>query len=73
MIADPISIATLVPRVVILDHGPVAAIDIVELPVSAEVGTEFCYRGKRWRVIAHRPRTRVLLATIITAGGTTSH
>ncbi len=66
MLVDSCRTASLEPRVVILDQGSLAEIDVVELPVAAVVGTEFCYQGFRWRVSANRPRTRVLLAVPVT-------
>ena len=54
-------------RVVILEAEPKVEIEVVELPDVADVGTEFCHQGDRWRVTARRPRTRVLLARQIRA------
>ena len=50
------------PRVVILDEGRSARVEILELPDTADVGTSFCHSGTSWRVIGERPQSRVFIA-----------
>ena len=50
------------PCVVLLEDGETVEVDIVVLPVTADVGTEFRWHGGAWRVAAKRPRNRVLVA-----------
>jgi hypothetical protein len=73
LLAHTSRIAPKHPRVVILDTQTEVAIEVVELPDTAEVGTEFCYRGGRWRITAHRPHTRVLLAEQVSLCPATNH
>jgi hypothetical protein len=61
------------PRVVILERQTEVVIEVVELPDSAGIGTEFCYRGGWWRITAHRPHTRVLLAEQVSLCPATNH
>lgn len=56
---------SLEPRVVICDRGEEASVEVLELPRPVEIGTEFKRQGKTWRIIADRPRTRVLLAQLL--------
>ncbi len=50
------------PRVVMLEDGAVVAVDVVDLPPGADVGTEFECRGRTWRAVARRTHARVLVA-----------
>ena len=50
------------PRVVMLEDGSVVAVEVVELPPGADVGTEFECLGRPWRVVARRTHARVLVA-----------
>ena len=65
--SDSRSRCDLRPRVVILDRGDSVTVELVELPSSTEIGTEFGCRGGRWKVIARRPRTTVLIARLLQA------
>jgi len=55
------------PRVVIMDRGDAITVELVDLPETTDIGTEFGCRGCRWRVIARRPRTTVLVAKLLHA------
>ncbi len=50
------------PRVVILDEGQSARVEVVELPESVHVGASFSHSGTSWRVIGERPHSRVFIA-----------
>jgi len=50
------------PRVVILDEGRSARVEVLELPETVDVGTRFCHSGTSWRVIGERPQSRVFIA-----------
>lgn len=50
------------PRVVMLEDGAVVAVEVVELPPEADVGTEFECHGRTWQVVARRTHARVLVA-----------
>ena len=50
------------PRVVMLEDGNVVAVEVVELPPGADVGTEFSCHGRTWQVVARRAHARVLVA-----------
>lgn len=59
---EPPYTPSLHPCVVLLDGGEKVEVDIVPLPVTADVGTEFRWHGGAWKVAAKRPRNRVLVA-----------
>jgi len=50
------------PRVVILDEGQSARVEVLELPEAVDIGTSFCHSGTSWRVIGERPHSRVFIA-----------
>jgi hypothetical protein len=50
------------PRVVILDQGDSARVEIIELPESVTIGGSFCHLGICWRVTGQRPGSRVFIA-----------
>jgi hypothetical protein len=52
----------LAPRVVILDSGETARVEVLELPQSATVGYAFCHSGRSWHVTGRRTADRVLIA-----------
>jgi len=45
-----------------LEDGAVVAVEVVELPPEADVGTEFECHGRTWQVVARRTHARVLVA-----------
>jgi hypothetical protein len=45
-----------------LEDGQVIAVEVVELPPDADVGTEFRCHDRTWRVVARRTHARVLVA-----------
>ena len=55
------------PRVVILNPGDAARVEVLDLPGDAAPGASFRHCGTRWRVTSSRPRTRVLIAEPIDA------
>jgi hypothetical protein len=50
------------PRVVILDDGGEARVEVIELPERSRPGDVFCHCGTRWQVTATRTGERVLIA-----------
>lgn len=50
------------PRVVVLDDGQSARVEVLELPESTSVGGSFSHSGRWWRVTGHRTGARVLIA-----------
>jgi hypothetical protein len=50
------------PRVVILDEGDAASVEVLELPESVDVGGSFCHLGTRWRVTGLRTSSLVFIA-----------
>ena len=50
------------PRVVILDDGASARVEVLELPETAAPGAKFCHSGASWRVTGTRTGARVLIA-----------
>ena len=50
------------PRVVILDDGRDARVEVLQLPPGAAPGARFCHRGAAWRVTGSRTGDRVLIA-----------
>jgi hypothetical protein len=50
------------PRVVVLDDGESARVEVLELPESTSVGGSFSHGGRWWRVTGHRTGARVLIA-----------
>jgi hypothetical protein len=49
-------------RVVVLGHGESARVEVLELPESTTLGSNFSYCGRSWRVTASRTSNRVLIA-----------
>ena len=52
------------PRVVILDPGDSARVEVLDLPSDADLGASFSHGGTRWRVTGHRSRSGVLIAEL---------
>ena len=50
------------PRVVILDEGRSARVEVLELPESTVVGARFCHSGTCWKVTGERTHSRVFIA-----------
>jgi hypothetical protein len=50
------------PRVVILDQGESARVEILDLPESVTLGGSFCHLGTSWRVTGLRTSSRVFIA-----------
>lgn len=50
------------PRVVILDEGSSARVEVLELPEGVDVGASFCHSGTSWRVTGTRTSSRVFIA-----------
>jgi len=50
------------PRVVILDEGQSARVEVLELPEEIRIGASFCHSGTSWRVTGERPHSRVFIA-----------
>jgi hypothetical protein len=48
--------------VVVLGHGEAARVEVLELPESTTLGSNFSYCGTSWRVTASRTSDRVLIA-----------
>lgn len=50
------------PRVVILDSGEATRVEVLTLPESTTLGTDFSFCGRSWRVTGQRTGRRVLIA-----------
>ena len=50
------------PRVVILDEGTSARVEVLELPEEVHIGASFCHSGTSWKVTGERPHSRVVIA-----------
>jgi len=52
------------PRVIVLDSGDSATVEVLEVPETATLGYRFCHRGRSWCVTGRRTAERVLIATL---------
>ena len=50
------------PRVVILDEGESARVEVLELPEELQIGASFCHSGTSWTVTGERQHSRVFIA-----------
>ena len=50
------------PRVVILDSGDSTRVEVLTLPMTTTLGTDFSFCGRSWRVTGERTGRRVLIA-----------